>query len=187
MDSGSQVSAISLAFTKKLGLKIHPSPCHVVDISAEAANVKGTTSCQLRYGYNNNFTLPVSPVILNTIVKELPNTPLQHLSSYYQNLRLADEDFAVPSQIDLLLGADVYPYILNSSTKNLILCKPSALETVFRYVILGLVESRGKPFLSTSLVTLTSPLDSLVKRFWEIEEVSHFVYKLSFAIFVSVN
>ena len=172
LDSGSQVSAISLALTKKLGLKIHRSPCQVVGISAEATNVQGTTSCHLRSRYNHNFTLPVSPVILNTIVKELPTTPLKHLNSYCQNLRLADEDFAIPSQIDLLLGADVYPYILNSPTKNLILGKPSALETVFGYVILGPVESHSKPLLRTSLFTITSPLESLVKRFWEIEEVS---------------
>jgi len=69
----------------------------------------------------------------------MPNTALSlQIRATYENYGLADPQFNVPRQIDFLLGADIYPYILGHcsqvvNTPGL----PSAYETMLGWIVLG--------------------------------------------------
>ena len=48
-----------------------------------------------------------------------------------RNLRLTDEEYYKPFSIDLLLGADIYPFIVSSQPNSSLIGQPMALETTF--------------------------------------------------------
>ena len=95
------------------------------------------------------------------------------MSIDFNNLRLADEDYFIPSSVELLLRADVYPYVLNSSNPSLMLGKPAIFDTMFACVLVGPVNSISSINLITSLLAISPLLDSVLKQFWGVEEVSH--------------
>ena len=174
LDSGSQISAIKVALTKRLGLHVHRSPFQVIGISSGATNVQGATSSRLTSRYDRRVVISFTPVIFPSIVKnyELPTIPLPHLRRKYGHLCLADEDFTSPTPFNLLLGANVYPFVYNSSEHSVLLGKPSAIKTIFEYVILGTVDSSTTASPHVSLFSVTAPLETIVQKFWESEEFS---------------
>ena len=93
------------------------------------------------------------------------------MSINFNNLRLADEDYFIPSSVDILLGADVRPYVFNSSNPSLMLGKPAMFDTMFECVLVGPVDSSIN--LLTSLLAISPSLDSVLEQFWEVEGVSH--------------
>jgi len=175
LDSGSQTSAITVACAQRLGLKIKRSSFQVIGISSEKANVVGSTQCKIssRYDQRNQFQL--SPLVLPTIVQKLPTTHIPTVPNEFANLRLADDEYHVPAVIDVLLGADIYPYLLHNSPCSIISGKPCAVNTIFGYVIMGPVDTSSIAHSMTSLLCVNPSLDVLVKQFWEIEEVTQMV------------
>ncbi|KAB0790165.1 hypothetical protein PPYR_15509, partial [Photinus pyralis] len=86
---------------------------------------------------------------------------------------LADERFYIPAAVDILLGAELFPFILKPGK---VIGTPSALNTIFGFVVLG--SSSGKQNDSSLSLFLGSPqcdslsIESAIKRFWELEDIS---------------
>lgn len=57
--------------------------------------------------------------------------------SHLENLRLADPNFNSPGKIDLLLGADLFPYIIEGGRVITNQNELSALNTVFGWAVMG--------------------------------------------------
>ena len=103
-------------------------------------------------------------------------TPTQDLSnhreaSFASKLQLADPDFGLPGQVDLLLGQDVIPKIIRGGTIRSPGVDLYAMETVFGWVIGGFCSTPSQA--ATTHVCCHSQsgeADQLFKAFWEIEE-----------------
>lgn len=170
IDPGSQISAITQSCVKCLGLKSKPSRLVISGIGQAAALSRGSVRCLLRSRYSTD-SFVTEAVILPTITGKLPIAPLSdEIYKRFQNLKLADDNFNIPAPIDFLIGADLYPQILASDLSKPILGNPSAINTVFGWVIIGSIGNNSPPTSATSLFTVASITEDL-QRFWEIEEV----------------
>lgn len=106
----------------------------------------------------------------------MPAKPLpSSVRAQYQDLQFADPDFDRPARIDMLLGCDVFPYLIRPCSKIIHTDSlPSALDTYLGWILVGTVinpSSNDHLASSNSLsITLNPSLDSLLHRFWSVEE-----------------
>ena len=110
---------------------------------------------------------------MNRITNSLPSFELhnQHWD-HLQGLQLADPEFLVPSDIDILLGADVYGELIQSEVRKGGHHDPIAQLTHFGWVILGPTEDLGSsPVISSHVSVEHDDIRDILIRFWEQEEV----------------
>jgi len=85
---------------------------------------------------------------------------------------LADPNFLARDPIDLLLGADVYAIILQEGLKKGSPHSPIAQRTCLGWIISGLAGRRGSETeIATNHCSVDEELSTLVRRFWEQEEL----------------
>ena len=76
----------------------------------------------------------------------------------------------------MLLGADVYPYIIKDILIPKLIGPPFPLNTIFEYVLIFPISSPNPYATRTFLLTVIPQLDYLVERFWQIEEIGQHSY-----------
>ncbi|XP_041984803.1 uncharacterized protein LOC121737249 [Aricia agestis] len=148
----------------------------VTGIGGSEKPCKGSVDIRIYSRLNNNINFNVSSLIVDSITDMLPNAHVDVSAlTHLEKLPLADLDFALPGNIDILIGAAVFPHLLlpnivRSEQDNL----PPAIETVFGYVIMGAVPTSHSSRYTTSCCSVLQEnnINSLVKRFWELEEIS---------------
>lgn len=86
------------------------------------------------------------------------------------HLKLADPHFDTPAPVELLLGADVFPEVWIGEQCQLGHGLPSAYSSVFGWVLIGPVFQEGNLNAHCMLTTLSVSMESLMERFWEVEE-----------------
>ncbi|XP_047519920.1 uncharacterized protein LOC125059515 [Pieris napi] len=114
-------------------------------------------------------------LVVDKVTERLPTVSVDISSLInFNNLPLADDTYAAPGDIDLLIGASIFPHLLLSrKVQGQSDClSPLALETVLGYVIVGSAPALVDNHASVSYCCATDPLDAAVRKFWQIEEVS---------------
>ncbi|CAI6357679.1 unnamed protein product [Macrosiphum euphorbiae] len=173
LDPGSQVSVITNACASRLGLKRRQCNTIVTGLSQTPGPItKGSTDCILIPHNSMGPQIPCQPVILSRISGLMPNTALPpRIRATYVNYGLADPQFDIPHQIDFLLGADIYPYILGHCSQVVHTPgMPSIYETILGWIVLGQSNTKfdSSPL---SLVLSSQPsINDLIRQFWEVEE-----------------
>ncbi|KAJ8914081.1 hypothetical protein NQ315_014276 [Exocentrus adspersus] len=171
IDQGSQANFITENCLRKLGLPVTPLNTPISGVNQMSSIVsKGTTTSSIKPLDRLNPTFSFKALIVPTICRKLPSSeiPLQSWS-YLKDLKFADPYFNKSLGIDILIGAELYPSILKSGYVIRPAGQPSAINTIFGWVLMGRVDF--EPSTVTSFcVTLDSSLDSIV-RFWELEEL----------------
>ncbi|XP_050055781.1 LOW QUALITY PROTEIN: uncharacterized protein LOC126549715 [Aphis gossypii] len=173
IDTGSQISVITTACVARLCIKRCHSNTAVMGLSQmSVSTTKGSTKCTIIPRHSATPEIYCEPVILSRITGPMPTVQLpSKIRTTYSQLLFADPYFDVPGQIDFLLGADIYPYILGPSCQVLHTPNcPSAFETHLGWIIVGqsCVDSHTPP---VSLLLAPEPsIDHLIQQFWTVEE-----------------
>ncbi|GFV74582.1 integrase catalytic domain-containing protein [Trichonephila clavipes] len=105
-------------------------------------------------------------------VHELANLIIEERNlGNFSREKLADENFNIPGNIDLLLGAEIFYEILLPGQTKLLNTKLIFQNTVFGYIASGSipVSSENKPHCG--LIKDNVDLEKTMRRFWEIENV----------------
>ena len=126
-----------------------------------------------------DWSLPVSALIVETIMGLQPRQDASQIRRLVesQGLRPADPNFDKPGKIDVLLGADVIPFIQSKDgANNSVIAK----DTVFGHVFLGTYAAVPDSIPVVSSIQIVSArvaasqvkdeLSQAVTRFWEVEE-----------------
>jgi len=174
LDSGSQISAITTDCVARIGLSQRKCESEIVGLSqSPVTQVRGSTSCSFIPHHTSSPKFNCHElIILPKLTSILPSTPLPPaVRTRYQHLTLADPLFDTPSQIDMLLGGELYPFLIRSeSMVKHTAGFPSAMDSYLGWIIMGLVLGKASaPRISLSLTSSPS-IDSLLHRFWSIEE-----------------
>jgi len=72
--------------------------------------------------------------------------------------------------VDVLIGAEVFPYIIQSGRRGNLLSEPVGIETIFGWALMRNTGNTN-PRRSTALLTFLDSVDLALRRFWEIGEV----------------
>ncbi|KOB66705.1 Gag-pol polyprotein, partial [Operophtera brumata] len=107
--------------------------------------------------------------VLPLITPCLPSTsiPFEQLC-IPDNIQLADPDFAVPAEIDLLIGADKFWELLNDNRIRLP-NGPFLQNSKLGWLISGPINTKMIP--SVVQCNFTEALDGQLRKFWEIENL----------------
>lgn len=179
LDTASQTNFITYECCVRLGLECNENSRTIVRGFGGAENfTRGATDFKIFSRFSNSVCYDVSAFIVDRITDKLPSIAVDEPALIHiRGLPLADSSFATPSDVDVLLGASVFPHLLlpglvHGNVNEM----PRAIETTLGYVIMGSAPIIPRNALNSAPACCTvvqqPPLDSLLKRFWELEEVS---------------
>ena len=173
LDNGSQSSFITTDLCNQLGLRKY-------NIDVPLTGIHGTTS-KVSYASiiriasrHTDFSTTLTCGVLKKITNQLPTKPIDRSALCIPpNLPLADPQFHVPGQIQLLIGGDLYYDLLYPQIISLGSGLPHMKNTKLGWVVAGNNISEVRSVCSTevSCNIVSVSLDKSIQRFWEIEEL----------------
>lgn len=133
INSASQISAITVTCTDRLGLKYARWTSPVTGLGGmPIVNVQGRVELSIQPRFAIEPVLAIHAWVLPSITADMPRSALPpNVKGRYTNLALADPSFDVPSPVDLLLGGDIFPLILDGRKVVVYDCLPAAFSSVF--------------------------------------------------------
>lgn len=173
LDGGSQSHFISEKLCKKLNVPVYKVNHVVKGVGQALANINKQVNITIRSMYNN-FTASISCLVLTKITEKLPTVSVnKNAINIPANLSLADPNFNMSSEVDMLLGSDVFWSVIRDGKRHLGKNMPVLQNTQLGWVIAGnfSVGTRENSSLSHLLIDSEESVDKLVQRFWQIEEV----------------
>nr|CAI5825781.1 unnamed protein product [Callosobruchus analis] len=172
LDSGSQSNLLTTEFCRKFGLKVKKGYSSVQGLGNSIQAVKGTTEVVIASRYDPQKIYSFSAILVDKITDQLPIQISVDMEDF-GNLDFADNDFGKPCKIDGIIGASIFPSILGNTHISGESGSPTALETVFGYVIMGQVPDIGVN--GTACIFLSryeeTAIENIISKFWKIENV----------------
>lgn len=174
IDSGSKRSFLTKKISNRLGIQTETANIEICGLGgtvvANSNKVANITLCK----QNHEFSLSTNVIIVPNLTKLMPSFSVSNIDlSEVNGLKLADPDFLVSSQVDMLLGSDVIPYIIKDGIKKNIMGSLIAQNSIYGWYIYGPLK-----LYSVSLTTCdkwedNENISSMLRHFWETEEVPH--------------
>ncbi|XP_046602575.1 uncharacterized protein LOC124296586 [Neodiprion lecontei] len=178
LDQGSESSFVTESLAQQLRLRRHQATIPIIGVGAhQSAVTRGIATLKLQSRAHTSFSCQVEALVLPRLTSYLPSFRLlvedwPHL----RGLNLADPSFAHPSQIDVILGADIYSNIIGQGVRRGAPGTPIAQETQFGWVLSGCVSAKAASPSYGAVQGFQCSLDhellDLVQQFWKQEEVS---------------
>ena len=178
IDSGAGLSIISHRVAQKLGLPLTPRNLQLTGVQGvNCKPSKFVTTLAISPTFNKQKKIKCNPVVVKLVTGDLPAERLNivHDMDHLVGLQLADPNYNIPDQIDILLGADLAPQImtkqvLRTGTES----QPMAQATEFGWVVSG-PATRADPSSAIHAANIThlqteEPLNNLIQQFWFSEE-----------------
>nr|XP_049702535.1 uncharacterized protein LOC126055847 [Helicoverpa armigera] len=170
LDTGSQSSFITDSLKEKLGLVINPGgSVNVCGINNSNCSIK--QSCNLKLKSRcNSFEIKVKCLVVPRITGILPNSLIN--TEYLKlpsNIVLADPNYFFPSEVDILLGADVYWDIVGSNLIKLGNKNPVLQESKFGWLVSGPISTQQPT--SQVYCNFTQEIKESLERFWTIDDL----------------
>ncbi|CAI6350178.1 unnamed protein product [Macrosiphum euphorbiae] len=172
LDSASQSSFITEHCFKSLGLSRRKSNVTIQALAGTPVpTVRGFTQVLVRPNEQTSPTLTVEVLILPRITGLTPSARIwKNDWPHIADITLADPAYHESLPIDILFGADVFPYLLCGDKREGGLNEPVALSTIFGWILMGRIAGTEERTTNALYTTLES-IDQSVQRFWELEEV----------------
>ncbi|XP_052745005.1 uncharacterized protein LOC128199455 isoform X2 [Bicyclus anynana] len=120
LDSGSQVSLVTSKVIKILGLTPTPNNTNIIGISNTKNNTKYCIPLEV-HSMHIPFKKIINCHVVENITCKLPQSNIDISKIHIpNNITLADEQFNVPSEIHILIGADVFFQTLLPSNQSVV-------------------------------------------------------------------
>lgn len=173
-DSGSMANFMTQDCANRLGLKCRYADLPIEGLAnASLAGKKGIVRVSMKPVNQDGPCFDLDAIILQNICSNQPHvdfnlTQLPHL----QGITLADSKCLTPAPVDVLIGAELIPYLFLNNRIYGRRDQPVAISTIFGWVLQGkLVCSNSSPPLQ-SLHSSVDSLENCLKTFWKLEAIS---------------
>lgn len=171
LDSGSQHSFISNNLRKRLNAPLIQS---TIRISGVAQTVtQSNESCEIIIRSKlNDYSAKVQCLVLQRITSSLPTTNIDTTDIRIPNhIQLADPTFNISSEVDLLIGADLFWDILNEKKIRLI-NGPHLQDSKLGWLLCGPINTKGLNNNNLILCNFNQTINEQFKRSCEKENLS---------------
>ena len=179
IDEGADSSSITARAAQILQLEPLKQSVEVIAFGSAEQQCCQIANFSISSYAKKDWNLPVSALIVKKIMGLQPRQEASKIRQLVENQGLtpADPNFDKPGRIDVLLGADVIPFIQSKdgATDSVV-----ARDTVFGHVFLGTYDSLPDsiPVVSNVQIVRTKVADSQARddlslaviKFWEVEE-----------------
>nr|XP_053620905.1 uncharacterized protein LOC128681202 [Plodia interpunctella] len=176
LDSASQSNFVTRSCCERLGLiSNRPGVSVVKGIGGSTKAIQGSVKFRFYSRFDSNIHFDIESLVVDKVTERLPTVSVDtSMLSNFNCLSLADNTYATPGNIDVLIGASIFPHLLlsNKVQGHPSYTSPYALETVLGFVVVGSAPARVDDYTSVSYCCTADPLESAVRKFWEIEEVN---------------
>lgn len=176
IDSASQSHFITYKWCQILKLPISKSCTMVCGIGASEKRVRGYTQITFSSRFDNTVKYQLQALVLDKITDALPNCSLNsEVYKEFEHLPLADELFDKPGKIDGIIGVELVPHLLLGTSKHREPNFPVAINSPLGYIIMGKAPigkvTPDNQRSSISCLNSVLHIESLLGRFWELEQV----------------
>ena len=107
-----------------------------------------------------NLTGNMSSTVIHVTTLRLP-----------KSITLADDEFNIPGRSDMLIGSDLYPYLIKKGRYTCGKNHPVKQETRLGCILLGRLPKEGADRFTALFMCNEPPVDFKLQRIWEQEEI----------------
>ncbi|XP_059608070.1 uncharacterized protein LOC132255915 [Phlebotomus argentipes] len=177
LDSGAQVNLISQPLFQRLRLPKSLSDVYIGRVVGGGAKSKFQAECCVQAVDNQDVHFSMTCQIVPAVLEQkLPNWKVRvDQIAIPSEISLADPTWHVSQPIDLLISNEFYNEIFTRQIMRLGKGLPILKESCFGWVVSGAHASSSQTRQSDQVAyvgTTLASIDSSVRKFWEIEEVS---------------
>lgn len=175
LDSGSQASFVSRRCSEMLGLPQSRLSLEIKGLGNTSSKAHSSMELSVCPIGKANPNIQVDAIIIPRICDMMPSSRVSRYNwAHISNIKLADPNFHLPQEVDILLGSDVLSSILLSSQLRGGADEPFAQNTIFGWVLMGKVTDKTSRTINSFFSLLEmNELNNTLKKFWEVEEVPH--------------
>ena len=182
LDSGADISAVTTKVAKHLGLKKLTTTV-TVSSYGDVVNNPASSSVSLVISaiHAKPWEATIDAVVIDKITGTIPRSRASSVREHpsLQGVNLADPHFDLPRRVDLLLGIDILPQILQGGVSS---GTVGVWQTTLGHTVMGTYRdtpgssSSSRPATVQLAVQAESPGHSpdglALQRFWEVEQPS---------------
>ncbi|XP_066261302.1 uncharacterized protein [Euwallacea similis] len=176
LDSASQSNFVSMALIKRLQLT--PSKVDIPVLGINQIQTRISHATEISFASRTTaFRTRLSFLVVPKITEVAPQNYFDKSNlNIPDELILADPDFNVPSEIDMLLGCEVFLDLLCIGQLKLGRSLPTLQKTLLGWIIAGRVpcqsgKLRGTQAMVSTCLLTQNALKGSLERFWLVEEV----------------
>ena len=186
LDSGFQLTFITQRALQLLNLKPAQSNVNVVGITNSKTRLKHCLPLEI-HSVTNPFKVSATCHVVEQITCKLPQHKFDISNILIpKGIKLADDQFNIPAEIDLLMGADIFFQMLlpselpelherQQSAAEANSLQPHLVNTQFGYIVGGTIPhtnlSKVCNKVSLKCNTCESDINETLTRFWKTEDV----------------
>ncbi|KAJ8943589.1 hypothetical protein NQ318_006591, partial [Aromia moschata] len=179
LDSASQTSLVTSDVVKRLKAKALSTNLQISGISQTRKKVSEKVDILLKSKHSSNSNFNVTCGVVDNITCELPQIQIDTAQlKIPSNITLADNEFHIPSKIQMLIGADLYYDLIEPGIIRLGSDLPIVVNSKLGWILGGSIKCNSQFESSVSqcnviLFTQTlSDINHLIPKFWQMEEIS---------------
>ncbi|XP_055590366.1 uncharacterized protein LOC129742489 [Uranotaenia lowii] len=173
LDCGSQVNILTEKVATLIRAKRNPVNVKVIGVDGAETNVTSMVHVTVK-ALQEDYTSKFECLVMKRITGIVPATYID-VSTWPvpTDLQLADPHYNCPQKVDMLIGISHFFGLLKSGKIKLAEHLPYLQQTVFGWVVGGLVDTAtwNYKLVHCNAAVQESKLDGLVQRFWEQEEI----------------
>jgi hypothetical protein len=166
LNGGSQSSYVTEYLVQRLGLKRERDemPISGINNTSSAATHSADVKLSSKDGrYKNVVTCFILPNLTGKMPASYVDISQLRIP---KDVQLADKEFNIPGNIDMLIGSDLYPYLIKNGHYTFGENHPIIQETHLGWLLLGRLPDEKPCQTSTSLfLSNTSSLESQLRKF----------------------
>lgn len=182
LDSGSTSNFIREDFCDKIGLNKSETSHVVTGIGQNAVKLNMHTNISITSNYNV-FSKEINCLIIPKITDRLPRITFDNKHINIPNsFHLADPNYNISNEIDLLLGSQVFWEVMRHGQYQLGENMPMLQNTALGWVIAGNLKCNSNKNIydnSVSFLSINEKIDMQISKFWAIEELTNKIKILS--------
>lgn len=175
LDSGSQANFITRLCVKRLGLKSRPGNVKITGINGmvSSANEIVKINLQLRL---NRFSAKLECVLTDRITDRIPASPISRESVRIpRNLKLADPEFYRCSDVDVLVGVELFWSLMCIGTIRSSCDYPTLQKTHLGWIVAGRLNDNGNKIKDREVgafhaAIADAGMQQQLTKFWRVEE-----------------
>ncbi|XP_018407682.1 PREDICTED: uncharacterized protein LOC108783580 [Cyphomyrmex costatus] len=174
LDSGLQSNFITEDLVQRLGLTVRPIDVSIVGVNHAYSQVKKMVQVQLSSRYYS-YNIIINCLVLKKITERLPNVTIdKSIFKIPPNLPIADPNFNQSTDIEVLLGAEIFWSTLCVGQIKETAEHPLLQKTLFGWVLSGRYPGITTPIetVHCNVTTNHLNLERAIERFWQTEQIS---------------
>jgi len=181
IDQGSEVSIVTEALAQRLRLSRKQASVAVFGVGEKrTATARGQITLRIST-QGGTYIMSTSAIVLPRFtVYTGPTNGASKEWPHLKDLELADPRYSSTDEIEVLLGADVYATVIEPGISKGSAWEPVAQRTALGWIVSGPVSATSSHTIARMhQCTIDESLSTLVRRFWEQEEVERVPTKLT--------